>query len=257
VRISRARGIPEKPALQRAHRAVVQRRITPQQAVRDTGPRAADVRDDVVDIREIENRLRNSQILQHARGLEVELDISRRVGCWVCFDERAVETDVGGCGMHVYDLSGATCVHGGEKWGECWGAQVVPFEVGIQHDSRGVEVVQGVCGFCDGGVRVGQRDDGVEGELLRVSTGVGGGLFVDEARESDGGGAVSWVYVCAGRGEGEDGVGYALGGREGEVVGDVPCWRGVLAGCWDDAAVPVWYAMRCGDRLVVMHSWSF
>jgi len=86
VEVRRARGIPVEARLQSGQGMVVDRGERLQHAVRDRRECAADVRYDVVDVREVENGLRDGEVLEYARCFEVKLDIACWVRRWVRLD---------------------------------------------------------------------------------------------------------------------------------------------------------------------------
>jgi len=195
-----ARGVPVEARLQSGQGAVVDRGERLQQAVRDRRECAADVRDDVVDVGEVEDGLRDGEVLKYACGFEVELDVACWVRRWVRLDQRAVDAQVRGRGMDVDDLVGPARVHGLEEWREGGVAKVSTFDIGVERDARGSKRVESVHGFNDGVLGIWQWHDRVEREALGVDSRIRCGLLIDQTSKRDRRFSIARIHVCAGRG---------------------------------------------------------
>ncbi len=158
--------------------------------------------DDVVDVCEIQDRLRDSKVLEYARCFEVELDVASRVGGWVGFNQRAVQAQVRCRGMNVNYLIGAARVHGVEKGPEEAITEIATLEIGVERNTCGSERVERIHGLTDGVLGIWQRDDSVEREAVWVRSCIRCGLLIDQSGERYCGCLVAGINIRTGRRKG-------------------------------------------------------
>lgn len=156
----RPRRIPPKPGGERRSTPSLQlRRLSRQETIDGRRERPASMRHQPPERSEIDQSLREREVHERARGLEVEFDDAFGVDGWVCADQFEAAVGVGFMGAQARAggvdedgrRAGGGGVEGGEEGFESCAAEVDAFVVGLQAYAGGVEVGEGVGGFGDAG----------------------------------------------------------------------------------------------------------
>jgi len=104
-------------------------------------------------------------------------------------------------------------------------------------------VVNGVLGFLGGFGGIGERNNSVEAESVRIRAAMGSGHFIHQASEGDRRELLAREDIGTWNREGDDRAFDALRGHEAELSCHVPFGDWVAANIWVESPVPVWCNM--------------